>query len=86
MHARDLAKQILSKKFIMWQHQREHRAFIRNKSFVKVTIEELIFGVNTNQDLKELLSSIAKKFCPGISVRTIKRHELEKGKRNEVDA
>jgi hypothetical protein len=86
MRTHNLAKEILTKKFTMWEYEREHRVFIRNESFVKVRIEELIFGFKANPDRKELLSSIAKKFCPSISVRTIELNELEKGKGNTADA
>ena len=84
-NASNVVKEILTKKFAMWDHEQEHRAFIRNKSFVKVKIEELIFGLHTDLELKELLSSIAEKFCPDIPVRTIRRDELDTGERNDLD-
>lgn len=86
MHTHNLAKEILTKKFTMWEYEREHRVFIKHVSFVNVQIEELIFGFKTNPCLLNLLSSIAKKFCPGISVRTIEPNELEKGQDKTFDA
>jgi hypothetical protein len=77
----DVAKRILTKKYRMWRHERERRVFVRNKNFVKVDVQELIFGIGTNPELKKLITSVAKKFCPGVTVRTITRDELD---RNEA--
>jgi hypothetical protein len=74
----DVAKGILTKKYRMWKHEREHRVFVRNKNFVKVDIHELIFGIGTNLELKKLMTSVATKFCPGVTVRTITRDELDR--------
>ena len=73
----DEAKLILSKKFKMWRHEREHRVFVRRVSFVKVRIRELVFGIGTNPELKALLSTVALKFNPRVEVRTINKEELD---------
>ncbi|MES2490049.1 MAG: hypothetical protein V4607_09665 [Pseudomonadota bacterium] len=73
----DVAKRILSKKFRLWRHEREQRVFVRDRSFVKVRVHELIFGVAAKKDTKDLVTKIAKKFCPEISVRTLERDELD---------
>lgn len=86
MSREDVAKGILTKKFRLWEHEREHRAFVRGKSFIKVAVEELIFGVKANKDLKELITKIAKNCDPNIKVRTLRQDELHKGNRDAVDA
>ncbi|WP_082546057.1 hypothetical protein [Rhodanobacter sp. Root627] len=73
----DEAKRILTKKFRMWRHEQEHRVFVSRASFVKVEIRELIFGIGTNLELKALLTTVAKKFNPRITVRTISKEELD---------
>ncbi len=81
----DLAKTILSKKLALWSHEREHRVFKRYESFVPVKVKELIFGINTEQRHKDLLTQIAEKFCPGIAVKTIRKSELETGRVDEYE-
>lgn len=72
----DVAKRILSKKYRLWQHEHEHRVFIRRQSFVHVKLKELIFGVSTKDDSKKLLTSVAKNFNPGIIITTMTRDKL----------
>ena len=73
----DVAKRILSRKYALWHHEREHRVFV-HKSFVKVKVHELIFGVGTKRDVKDLVRSIAKKFCPDIQVTTLRKDQLDR--------
>ena len=75
----DIAKRILCKKYVLWRHEREHRVFVRDKPFIKVKVHELIFGVGTKQDVKELVTSVAKKFCPGIQISSIEKDQLDRG-------
>ena len=79
----DIVKEILLKKLKIWQHEEEHRCLVKQTSFVKVKIMELIFGVNTSEKDKEMLSVIAKKFCPKIKISTLDRISLETGKVHE---
>jgi hypothetical protein len=79
LHHSDVAQRILSKKLKLWQHEREHRAFVRGRPFVQVEVKKVIFGVATSKDTKELVTSVAKRFCPGIRVTTIRREMLDKG-------
>lgn len=90
-HTADIAQKILRRKFDLWAYEEEYRAFKRNekgkkaKTFIAVEVRELVFGMKTDPVIKTMMSTIAKKFCPGISIHTIKRHELRTG-RGEVDA
>ena len=79
------AKSILTKKLELWAHEKEHRAFKRNASFVSVKVKELIFGLYVDNGQKELVTNISKKFCPKIKVRQITRQELETGKVDTYD-
>jgi hypothetical protein len=72
----DIAQRILSKKLGLWRHEREHRVFVR-QSFVSVDVWELYFGVATKLDVKELVTSIAKAFCPAIQISTLGKDELD---------
>lgn len=75
----DLPIRILSKKLKPWSHEQERRVFTRESSYVDVKVKEVIFGLNTDGPTKELVSEVAKKFCPGVKVRTILPQELERG-------
>ncbi|MGB2863156.1 MAG: hypothetical protein WBC05_07500 [Sedimentisphaerales bacterium] len=78
----NLALYILSRKLKLWIHERERRVFIKNpgrETFVSVEPRELIFGINANGPKKELLASIAERFCPSIDIRQINRDDLETG-------
>jgi hypothetical protein len=75
----DVARLILTRKLRMWEHEQEHRAFVQGKSFVKVQIKELIFGLMTNAGQKELVKRVAEQFCPDIRIRTITRKQLDRG-------
>jgi hypothetical protein len=81
----DVARGILIKKLKLWKHEKEQRAFIRNKDFISVEVRELIFGLKTNTRTKTLVTKVARKFCPKITVRTIERGEIDTGTRGEVD-
>jgi len=72
----DIAKRVLSKKYALWRHEREHRVFVR-KRFVRIDVRELYFGVGTKRDLKELVTSIARNFCPGIQISTLTKDQLD---------
>lgn len=81
----DLPKYILSRKLRLWEHEQEFRVFKREDSFVKVKVKELLFGVNTDYNKKELLTKIAKQFCPEVEVRTISSNQLNTGEVMEHD-
>lgn len=75
----NLPKYILSRKLRLWDHEQEYRVFKHNENFVKVKVKELIFGLNTDGNKKEMLTKIARQFCPDIEVRTIERDQLDTG-------
>jgi hypothetical protein len=72
----DVAKRILSKKYDLWCHEREHRVFVR-KPFVKVEVHELIFGVATKPYVRELVTVIAQKFRPNLRVTQLNKDQLD---------
>lgn len=72
----DVAKRILSKKYDLWCHEREHRVFVRTP-FVKVDVHELIFGVGTKPEVKKLVTSIALKFHPNLRVTQLNKNQLD---------
>lgn len=73
----NLAKRILSKKYTIWRHEQEQRVFILDRSFVRITPRELIFGISTKPDTIEFISKVAKKFCPRIRISTMTRGQLD---------
>uniref|UniRef100_B8HQV6 DUF2971 domain-containing protein n=1 Tax=Cyanothece sp. (strain PCC 7425 / ATCC 29141) TaxID=395961 RepID=B8HQV6_CYAP4 len=77
----DVAIEILSKKLKIWEHEKEHRVFSREK-YIKVEIKELIFGVNTESETRELVENIARKFCSDIKISNINKSQLNKGELN----
>lgn len=83
--ANDLAKSVLTKKLSLWEHEKEYRAFKQKNSFIKVNVKELMFGLHAEKRQKELLSEIAKRFCPCIEIKTISRDILEKGNVDEYE-
>lgn len=79
-----IAKEILIRKRAAWWHEREHRVFKlaspKSKgSFVEVDIKKIVFGIRTDEALKGLVADIARNFCPGVEIETIKEKHLEKG-------
>jgi hypothetical protein len=72
----NIAQRILSKKLDLWHHESERRVFVR-RPFVSVDVRELYFGVSTRPALRELVTSIAKAFCPGIRISTLTKDELD---------
>ncbi|MGB9181592.1 MAG: hypothetical protein WCB68_20350 [Pyrinomonadaceae bacterium] len=72
----DVAQRVLSKKLQLWRHERERRVFVR-RPFVTVDVHELYFGVGTARPLKELITSIANNFCPGIQISTLTKDDLD---------
>lgn len=79
-----LALDILSRKLTLWEHERETRVFVdvnqeSSDKFVSVEIKELLFGIKACGPKRDLLKTIAEKFCPGLSIRTIDRNDLDTG-------
>lgn len=81
----DVAQGILVKKLKLWSHEKEQRAFIHQKDFISVQVCKLIFGLNVNGHTAALITKIAERFCPGIEVSKIRRHDLDKGQRDELN-
>ena len=82
----DVPMRILSKKLKPWSHEQEHRVFTRRSKYVTVRVKEVVFGLATNERAKELVTEVAKKFCPRVKIRTIRANELERGILARVDA
>ena len=87
----DVAKRILSKKYDLWCHEREHRVFVRTP-FVKVDVHELIFGVATKPTSENSLAAIALKFCLNLRVTQLNKGQLDRhgtgadrGRSSELD-
>jgi len=75
----DPAREVLLRKHKSWSHEKEHRVLKTGGSFVKVTIREVIFGIETNRELKDLIAKIAKKFNPSVKILEMNRSDLNKG-------
>lgn len=75
-HNQDIAKQILCKKLSLWGHEQEYRVLVRDESFVRVRVKEVIFGIATPEKKRALFSTVAQKFCPAAKIRTLQRNEL----------
>jgi hypothetical protein len=78
---RHTPKQILKSKLQFWKYEEEWRVFTeesdKNKNvYVNVEIKELIFGMKTDEQAKELLQTIVNKFNPKIKCKTVERDEL----------
>jgi hypothetical protein len=82
----DVPMRILSKKLKPWSHEQEHRVFTRGSKYVDVRVKEVVFGLATNELAKELVTEVAKKFCPRVKIRTIRARDLERGILARVDA
>ena len=82
----NIAMRVLSKKLKPWSHEQEYRVFTRGSDYVGVKIKEIVFGLTVNSRTKELVTKVATKFCPRVSIRTILADELERGIRPRVDA
>jgi hypothetical protein len=80
----DVAKRILCRKLLPWKHEEERRVFIKNASFVKVKILEIVFGISTPADKKELLEKIAKSYWPTVKVRSLLQNQLNIGRAPEA--
>ena len=87
-HGQNLAILILSKKLVFWEHEEEFRVFKRHENFVTVEIKELIFGLDTPREREDLLSKIARAFCPEVNIRKVKRAQIESGgvDQSEIEA
>lgn len=79
LNQEEIAKVILSKKHILWKHEREHRIFTKGIQFVDVKIKELIFGYDTDPDTKKIIGQIAEQFNPGVIVSSITKQQLNNG-------
>ena len=68
-------EKLLSTKYSVWEHEEEVRV-LTQESYIKVRVDELIFGKNISRTNKSLLTKIARKF--GITnIRKLKRRDLK---------
>lgn len=79
----DLAKQILTKKLKLWDHEQEYRVLVHQYPFVSVRVKELRFGIDADLRQMDLLTAIAEKFCPDVLVSQMNRSDLEMGNVDE---
>ena len=75
----NLAKRILTRKLTAWDHEEEVRVLKRTDQFVKISVKVVIFGSAVDKAVKEIVTSIAERFCPGVAISTIVRGQLKQG-------
>jgi hypothetical protein len=71
-----VALDILTQKQLPWEHEKEVRVFAAT-SFVRVKIKELILGCNISQEDQELITVVARRWHPKISVTKLQRSSLD---------
>lgn len=82
--------ELLLRKYSNWRHEEEFRV-LKNindgNQYISVEIKELIFGFKSDSEKnkKELLITIAKKFCPDIEIKTISYREIEQDIKKQQD-
>ena len=75
----NIAKQILTRKLAAWDHEEEVRVLKRHHTFVAVRVESIIFGSAVDAGIKNVVTAIADRFCPGVTISTLDRHQLKRG-------
>lgn len=75
----DIAKALLVRKHAAWRYEKEIRVFVKKKSFVSIVVKELIFGIKTDNEIKNLITSVAKIFNPEVEIKTMTEILLNKG-------
>lgn len=72
------ARDILLRKYNLWAHEREHRAFIpKEQQFLPVEVKEIIFGVSASAITRNIIEAVRDKFRPAAQLRSLKDEELE---------
>jgi len=71
----EAVKKLLTTKFTAWSHEEEVRVLTK-KTFVKVRIEEILFGKKSDKKTRNVITKVAKKF--GVNeFRTLSRDDLK---------
>jgi len=60
---------LLSHKESLWDYEREHRAFVKQKKFVGVKVHEVIFGSKVKSREKDFLAKMIHQINPDIEIR-----------------
>jgi len=71
-----VALDILTQKQVPWQHEREVRVFT-STNFVSVKLKELMLGCNISREDQELITTLARRWHPRISVTKLERSSLD---------
>lgn len=72
----DVALEILSQKQMSWSHEHEVRVFSR-APFVPVEIREVLLGCQTADADRELVKKLVRETNPGVTVRQLRRRDLD---------
>ncbi|MFC1546012.1 DUF2971 domain-containing protein [Pseudomonadota bacterium] len=68
-HPADATIQMLSHKLDIWDYEKEHRAFVKQKQYVGVKVHEVIFGRRADAREKSFLTKMIKKVSLDIEVK-----------------
>ncbi len=60
---------LLSHKEMLWNYEREHRAFVKQKKFVDVKVHEVIFGSRVQSREKDFLTKMIQRINPDIEIK-----------------
>ena len=75
-NATDIGADILSRKSVAWEYERECRV-LGGEEFIEVEPRELLFGVRATDDFIGLLTKICSKLCPDVSLHRMKLTTLD---------
>lgn len=75
-HPDEVALEILTQKQMPWQHEREVRVFTAT-NFVPVKLTELVLGCNISKLDEELITTVARRWHPRITVSKLERSSLD---------
>ena len=77
----DVAEKLLLRKYKLWEYEREQRVLIKNKSFVRIEIHEIVFGIKISSENKENVNNLVQKHCPNINIVEMTGTQLDKGQK-----
>lgn len=74
--ATDIGFDVLTKKFKVWEYEKEVRV-LGSREFVKAVPREIVFGIRADTDFMSLLTEIVSAYCPSATVRQLRLEELD---------
>jgi hypothetical protein len=74
--ATDVGFDVLSKKFKVWEYEHEVRV-LGSKDFIKVVPREILFGIRADRNLADLITEIARTYCPKAETRHLQLSDLD---------